>query len=228
MIVSGLCQAFLLSLWGVTSTASQWKRVAGVVAGTVYLETLLCIAVERDFAGIATFTIVATAASLLVVRAKGVRCIRQGSAKSVTEPMRFSIGNLMLLIAAAAILITVARTLNEIPLPNKTIPLNIFFSLCIASVGLLAVWAVLGTAQPLWRGSIVFILSPILGVLFAVAATANHGGWVLIILTMILYSASMLASLFVVRSCGYRWVRRDSQLLDDSSRVKHVGGSCPV
>jgi hypothetical protein len=228
MIVSGLCQAFLLALWGVTSTASQWKRIAGVVTGTIYLESLLGIAVERDFVGIATFTIVATAASLLVLRARGVRCIRQVSAQYVTGPMRFSIGSLMLLIAAVALLITVARTLDEIPMPAKILPLNIFFSFCIVTVGLVAIWAVLGTAQPLRHSSILFILSPTLGVLFAIAATANHGGWVLIIGTMIFFSVTMFASLSVVRSCGYRWVRRDSQLLADSSSEKNIGGSCPV
>jgi hypothetical protein len=69
----------------------------------------------------------------------------------------------MLLIAVAAVLIAVARTLQEIPIGAKTVRLNIFFSLCIVTVGLVAIWAVLGAAQPLRRSSIVFILSPVLG-----------------------------------------------------------------
>jgi hypothetical protein len=228
IIVSGLCQAFLLSLWAVTATASRWKRIAGLVTGAVYLEILLGFTVGRDFAGIATITIAATAASLLVVRVKGWRFIRQVAPQSVIEPMRFSIRSLMLLIAAAALLITVARALDEIPMPRKTLPLNIFFSLCIATVGLFAVWAVLAATQPWRRGSIVLILSPVLGVLFAIAASATYGGWVLIILTMTLYSVTMLGSFLIVRFCGYRFVRGDSPLLKQQSGEGNVGGSLPV
>jgi hypothetical protein len=212
IIVSGICQAFLLALWGVTSAAAQWKRIAGLLAGTVYVETLLVAAVESDIAGVATITIVGTAASLLVVRTKGLRCVRHvqtdASARPMTEPMRFSIRSLMLLIAAAALLITVARTVREFPMPAKILPANIFFSFSIVTVGLLALWAVLGAARPVPRAWIVLILSPVLGVLFAIAADADRDGWVLIVLTLILYSATMVASLLIVRSCGYRFVKQ--------------------
>jgi hypothetical protein len=226
MIVSGVCQAFLLSFWVVTSSASHWKKIMAVVTGTIYLEVLLGSAVARDIGGLATVTVTATAASLLMLRAKGVICVRQAPEKPVAEPIRFSIRGLMLLIAIAAVFITVARTLQE--MTEKTVPLNIFFSLCIVTVGLVATWAVLGAAEPFRRSAIVLILSPVLGVLFAIAASADQGAWVFIILTTILYSVAMLASLLIVRSCGYRWTRRDPLLPEQPLGEKNVGGSLPV
>jgi hypothetical protein len=226
MIVAGLCQAFFLSLWAVTSSAPHWKKIMAVVTGAIYLEILLGSAVARDFGGIATVTLTATAAFLLVLRAKGVSCVRQVREKSVTEPIRFSIRSLMLLIAVAALLIAAARTLQG--MTEKTLPLNIYFSLCIVTVGLVATWAVLGASEPFRRSAIVLILSPVLGVLFAIAASADQGAWVLIILTTVLYSVTMLASLLVVRSCGYRWVRRAPLLPEQPPGEKNVGGSLPV
>jgi hypothetical protein len=60
LITSSSCQAFLLAVWGVTSRASLWKRIAGLVAGTVYLETVLVLAVDRTLFDLATITVTVT------------------------------------------------------------------------------------------------------------------------------------------------------------------------
>ena len=67
--------------------------------------------------------------------------------------------------------------------------------------------AALGKAQPLKRAAVVFVLSPILGIFFAIASNARSTERVFIIVSMLLYSVALLVSLFVVRSCGYRFVR---------------------
>jgi hypothetical protein len=72
------------------------------------------------------------------------------------------------------------------------------------TLGLAAVWAVLRPPKPLARAMIVSIASPFLGVLLAIAAGDFVPDWVLIILTITVYSVSLLASLLLVRSCGYR------------------------
>ena len=46
-----LCQSFLLSLWAAASRAPPWKRLAGLVAGAVYLEALLATKFERGVSG---------------------------------------------------------------------------------------------------------------------------------------------------------------------------------
>jgi hypothetical protein len=81
------------------------------------------------------------------------------------------------------------------------------WAMCFVALGLAALWAALGKVRPLGRGTVVLVLSPLLGAFFAFGAGAPPQGWAYIILTMLLYAALLLGSLLVVRSCGYRLVR---------------------
>ena len=233
LVASVLCQAFILALWGVTSTASPWKRIAGLLAGSVYLETLWLLALAGELPGTSTVTIAVTTASLLVLRAKDVRLTRQvqddSPARPETERLRFSIRGLMLLIAAVALLSAVARAFQGFQfLPTSLTLVNVFLSLCIVTIGFVALWAVLGKAHPLKRGPVLFVLSPILGVFFAISVNAHQAGWVYIILSMLLYSAALLVSLLVIRSCGYRFVRSQLPLTEPPSSEGNAGETFPV
>jgi hypothetical protein len=226
LIASLLSQAFLLALWGVTCTASLWKRIAGLVAGTVYLETLLVL-VDSTLLDVATITIAFTTATLLVLRTNGVRLVRHDSvdpfARADTGPLRFSIRSLMLLTAAVALLGAVARALHAIPYPEKIPLINILFSLSFVATGFVALWAALMKTRSFGRGSIAFVLSPILGLFFAIASSADQAGWVFIFPTLILGSAAMLGSFLVVRSCGFRFVSIHSSIPEHLSDDEHAG-----
>ena len=233
LVASVLCQAFILALWGVISTASPWKRIAGLLAGSVYLETLWLLALEGELPATSTITIGVTTAFLLVLRANGDKFTRQvqdGSpAQPETERLRFSIRGLMLLTAAVALLSAIAKAFQGIGFaPNRLTLVNVFLALCFVTIGFVALWAVLGKAKPLVRGAVVFVVSPILGVFFAISVNAHQAGWVYIILSMLLYSAALLASLLVLRSCGYRFVRRVTRLTIQPSSDGNVGETFPV
>ena len=101
-------------------------------------------------------------------------------------------------------LCAVARALEGYRNPFLFVPV---WALCFVAVGLVSLWAMLGDASPLRRGPVVFVLSPVLGAFFAFAAGAHQAGWIYILLIMLLYPAALLASLLVVRSCGYRLLR---------------------
>ena len=207
------CQAFILALWGVISTASPWKRIAGLLAGSVYLEMLWLLSLEWELPGTSSVTVAVATASLVVVRAMGGKLTRQvhnGSpAQPETERLRFSIRGLMLVTAAFALLSSVTRAFQVLHLPdNRLTPLIVFLSLCFVTIGFVGLWAVLGKARPLERVTVVLVISPNLGVFFALAANAHEAGWAYVILSMLLNSVALLVSLFVVRSCGYRFVRR--------------------
>jgi hypothetical protein len=208
-IASALCQAFLLSFWVAASQAAAWMRLAGLVAGAVYLEALVPSDLRREFQGTSTITIVVTAATLLVVRWLGVSFRRQDdpgqSARPESEGLRFSIRGLMIFTAAVAVVCAVARALEGYRNPLLFIPV---WALCFVAVGLVSLWAVLGHAHALRRGPVVFVLSPVLGASFAFVAGAHLAGWIYILLIMLLYPAALLGSLLVVRSCRYRLVRR--------------------
>jgi hypothetical protein len=204
------CQAFILALWGVISTASPWKRIAGLLVGSVYLEMLWLLALEWELPGTSTVTIAVATVSLVVVRAIGGKFTRRlHNGPHGTERLRFSIRGLMLVTAAFALLSAVTRAFQVLHLPdNRLTPLIVFLSMCFVTIGFAALWAVLGKARPLERVAVVLVLSPILGAFFALAANAHQAGWALVILSMLLNSVALLVSLFVVRSCGYRFVRR--------------------
>jgi hypothetical protein len=207
---SVFCQALLLALWGAYSGVSPWLRMAGMVVGTVYLEALLPDRMRREFLGISTITVTVTTATLLVMRALGVRLNRQDESaqpmRAEPEGLRFSIRGLMLFTAAVALLSAGARALQDTP--RRLFLQEAVLAMCFVAAGLMALWAGLGNARPPHRGAVVFALSPVLGAFFAFAVHAHKAGWAYIMLTMLLYPAVLLASLLVVRSCGYRLVRR--------------------
>lgn len=232
LFASILSQAVLLALWGASSKLSPWGRMAGLVAGAVYLESLFPAPMRREFFGISTVTVTVTTATLLVVRALGVRLNRRDESgeppRGEAEGLRFSIRGLMLFTAAVALLSAGARALREAP--HRIVLLITVWALCFVAVGVVALWAALGNARPIRRGPVVLALSPILGVFFAFAAGAHRAGWFYIILTMLLYPALLLGSLLVVRSCSYRLVRRATPFSEPSdggdgpsSVVKYAG-----
>jgi hypothetical protein len=205
-----MCQAVLIALWGAASRSSPWRRLAGLVAGAAYLETLFPRDLRGEFLGTAALTVAVTTASLLVLRALGIRLARQVEegrpGRGEAEGLRFSIRGLMLFTAAVALLSAGARALQGTP--ERLILLMVLWALCFVAVGLVTLWAALGYARSLWRCLVVFAVSPVLGAFFALAAHAHQAGWFYILLTMLLYPACLLGSLFVVRSCGYRLVGR--------------------
>lgn len=205
------CQAVLLALWGTSSRMPPWVRVAGLVAGAVYLETLFRIYEGREARGISTITITVTTAALLLVRSRGVWLAwytnPPKSASPETEGLRFTIRGLMLSTAIVALLSAVAKTMEASREPNLL--QTSIWALCLVAVGMAALWAVLGNARPLRRAPAVLVFSTVLGVFFAAAVGAMPAGWVYIILIMLLYSALLLGSLSVARSCGYRLIRRE-------------------
>jgi hypothetical protein len=131
----------------------------------------------------------------------------------------------MLLTAAIALFIAVAKALRGIPYPERLLPVNFFVSLCLVTVGLVALWAVLDEGRPLAWVSAVFLLSFILGFFVAIAAHAEPIHWINILLVMSLYSAELLASLLVVRSCGYSFVWQTSHRAVPSSGDANLGES---
>jgi hypothetical protein len=207
---SALCQAFLLSVCGAVSQAQPWVRLAGLVTVAVYLEALIAFGLREHILGLSTFTIVVTTATLLVVRWLGIKFTRQDepgqSAQPQPDGLRFSIRGLMIFTAAVAFLCAGARALRATP--THLLLLIFVWALCFVAVGLVSLWAALGDAHPLGRAPVVFVLSPVLGAFFAFAVGAHPAGWIFSVLIMLLYPAALLGSLLVVRSCGYRLVRR--------------------
>ena len=209
LFASAFCQSFLLSLWGAASQAMLWKRLAGLVTGVLYLEALAGD-FRREFPGIWTITITVTMGCLLVLRRFGVIVKRQADLGQPARPEpkgpRFSIRGMMIVTAAVALLCAEARALQSFGVQRFL--LNLVCAICFVAVGLVSLWAALGDARPLRRGPAVFVSSLVLGAFLAVPA--HTAGRVYIHLIMVLYPTALMGSLLIVRSCGYRLVRRAS------------------
>jgi hypothetical protein len=201
------CQVILLSFWAVFSPTTRWKRLGGLVGGVACLEALFDLSLGVEFYLMPSVASVITAGSLLFVRGMGIRL------ESLTDPvhlplpesegLRFSICGLMMIIAVIALLSAGVRNLR-----GTGLILTVIWSVCFVAVGLVALRAALGSSRLIQWRVVLMVLSPALGALLAYAAGAHRAGVFYIIAIMLLYPAVLLGSLLVVRSCGYRLVRR--------------------
>lgn len=203
-------QAELMALWIASSGVSPWKRAAGLVVGAAYLDYLLITRFGKEFVGLNSVAIVVTTVALLISRALGLRVAHRddpGQASGGRSVgLGFSIRGLMALSAGVAILSAVTRSLPTTP--ARVIFWAMVLAFGVVAVGLVCFWAGLGSGRPIFRVAGPIVLSPVLGASFANAVEAHTAGWVYLMLVMMLYPMALLASLAVVRSCGYRLIVR--------------------
>jgi hypothetical protein len=213
LLASVSCQAVLLALWGACATTAPWKRLAVLATGAMYLELLARPgSLRNEFSGFPTLVVVLVSAGMLSLRVTGWEVAARAESDRLpgeeTGGFRFSIRGLMLCTAAVALLGAGARGLT--PGPGNMLWALVVWSLCFTAVGLAALWAGLGGGPPGWRSPLVFLMSACLGVFFAAAVQAHAQGWFYVISIMLLSTGGLLASLAVVRSCGYHLRRRSA------------------
>lgn len=117
----------------------------------------------------------------------------------------------MLFTFAVAVTTIGVRELRENVTTRPSFFANSFWSVCFAVTGSAGVWAGLGLARPLPRTVVVLLIALALGAAFVYGI--NQGDWdtySYVILMMLLQVGVVIASLLVVRSCGYRLVRKAS------------------
>jgi hypothetical protein len=207
LIASVACQAVLFAFWAVNWNASHFLRAGALAGAAVYLEALMANIATGELFGVGIATLVATSVSLLTLRRFGIGLVRHVDSRQPDQRLavglQFSIRGLMLVTAVAAILIVGAQTFRAGPAgPHRVNPV---LGLCFTSVGLVALWAGLGHARPLVRAPVLILLAMSLGAYFAFAANAHAAGWIYIMLTMLLFSTGLLASLLVIRTRGYHF-----------------------
>ncbi len=226
-------QTCLIGIWLGLGTNTGQCRVAGTLVGIAYLVTIgvyhtWSINSGRVSLGevlpviLAMFTLptLGTAAVLLVVRGWKAHLVAHGSElpAAAVEGLQFSIRHLFLLTTAVAVLLVMARGVVLL-MTNDTawlrMPIMIgMLTLCFIAITLAAVWAALGVGRPTERIIVVMLLAFFTGALFAyvesygtINMTRWQQAWRLPTMT-ILTAVVVTASLLVVRSNGYRLVRR--------------------
>jgi hypothetical protein len=205
-----LSQSSLLGIWGALGSPSWWKRLIGVVLGVSYLGPVLGIgAYNADFV-FHVLVVEATAFAaipLMIARSSGMVLRRCSLASASSVHFQFSIRQLMLLTLVIACLCASA-TWAEPYLDGRSV---FFLVLCVtvlSGVGVLPVWLILGTRQPILCGIGYVATGFVAGYVFGQIAPMNKGGlWAV---GGGVEAVSLAVSLFVIRSCGYRVLRLPS------------------
>jgi hypothetical protein len=214
-------QACLLGTWAAFSGAPRWVRLAGLVVGAFALESLLVAGESNALTGLATLASVGASLPLLAARRRGARLLwlPRPPDPPASPGLRTTIRGLMLFTLVIALLIAGAQGMRETFGRGPSLFLVMIWSLCFVAVGLAAVWAALGLSRTLQRSLVVLALSSALGVLFSFGINEGWDSYFSMIIIMDLQAVIVLGSLLVVRSCGYRLVRRTVSLPDRANEV---------
>lgn len=221
-----LAQTLLLTFWTIFSSAAWWIRLTGLVVGSIYLEFTIALGIQTPYYDLLPAMVAVGGTAVFGAirwRCTSLRRFSQKTPQRGQEGVKFSIRGLMLFTFVVAVMIIGVREFRE-NVPGGVPELFEMFvwSLCILVTGVAATWVGLGLARPMLGNIGVSLLSAILGALFVYGII--QGGpfaYFYITLTMVLQAAVLIASLLVVRSCGYRLVRRSAdevELLDGAEK----------
>ena len=189
-------------------------------SGDLVLQMLMILA---ELAFMVSFSLLAvTIAIVLIQRFWRIRFHRFPSqAPSPTsECLQFSILHLMLLTVAVAVVVVIGKYLRLAmggdvrTIVNNSRLLILFGMTNIAmavvypvSISLMALWATLAVGRPAPRIGIVIFLSLAIGLISPFYFSRPWSSFVILPLFVVAEVLVVIASLYVLRSCGYRLVR---------------------
>ena len=200
-------QASLLGIRGALGMSPWWLRLGGIVVGVGFLVPLLGIGIHE--VNWATFIVVAGATSvvtvpLLIVRSFRVAIHLGASPVEPTGRIQFSIRHLMILTFVVACVVAIGKLIQpHFPQGDVSFEL-LLFALTFGVVGVLPVWCILATRQPILYGLGLVAVGACAGFLLGRGQFDNVELWMTATTIEVI---SVIVSLFVVRSCGYRLVR---------------------
>jgi hypothetical protein len=203
-------QTSLLAIWGSLGVGPWWKRLVGVVVGVGYLGFLLGVGISELTRRVALDVLLATmfvACPLLIVRSFRVVVQSNSSRVGSVGRIQFTIRHLMILTFVVACLISIGKWVQPFPHVGKVVWL-FGNAVTFGVVGVLPVGFVLATKQPVLFGVGWVVVGAFAGYCLGRMTDFDVGIW----MTMTSVEAMVLvASLVVVRSCGYRLVRLPSR-----------------
>lgn len=204
IINSGLifAQASLLGIWAGLGKNHWAVRLIGVALGMAYF-SLLDFSFYLDFSCF-ILSAIAVPAMLLAVRQRLILQSGNGRATSKSSKgFQFSIRHLLFFMFVAGCVLTTGKWLRT---NSHVIFIYALESVGSVTVGLTSTWAMLGTSHPFRRSLIALFVAIGAGALVAIIL-ARGEDWFLFCTIMVANALFLLASLFVVRLCGFRLVR---------------------
>lgn len=206
------CQTGLLGIWSGLGTSVWWVRLLGLIAGMVCLATLLDLCTggpEPDNHLILALATVLVVGMSLIVRCFRVRICLTPVPKTAATRFQFSIRQLLILTFAVACLVPLGKWLGPDWLfaTEPSLSLDILAGVVLGTVGVISIWPALGTRHPILPCLIVTTIAAGLGFCVAKVYPSFFDVTALWMTLTSVEAVSLVASLLVVRACGYRLVR---------------------
>lgn len=229
-----LAQLMLLSFWVGMGGNAVIVRVLGGIVGTAYLTTWAIAAYSVSLLDaqydsqplvngfLTTFlpyaaSVLLSSACFLLLRRRCTELVHfsESSAKVAHSRVRFSIFHLLILISTCSLLLSlmrIARPSYEKITEHDMISFAALYilTLLVRTINsLCAAWASLSLSSPWARIIIAICIAFVLGTVEAFSLGHDVFSWWIIIsacLDSVLSTAIVIASLLVVRSCGYRLI----------------------
>jgi len=212
-IFSGIVfgQVSLLGIWVGMASNPWYIRLAGAALGS----GCVCIPIwfrEGGSSYLSILTLVfltgctlAVAAVLLIARCLRIRIVRQTVPVSAAGRLQFAIRDLMILTMVVACVTACGKWLLTVEFTPFEAGLLALIYLPFITIGVLSVWPALSARRPLLPCGVFVVIAGGVGMCFnAFGLPMATAYWVTITSAEAL---SLVASLLVVRSCGYRLVR---------------------
>jgi hypothetical protein len=207
-------QPSLVGLWAGLGTGPWWARLVGVLVGLIYLGGLFSVGVKEvdvNLVFMIVFAGLSVAGLLTVCRYFALRIRPIDADTSHKTAAQFSIRQLMLFTLVVACVMALAKWL----LPHVDIDGHFLVLLLIGvpfvMLGLVAVWAILGTRHARLGTIAVLLVAPLLGfglnmvLQMFLGINIDTGYWITATMTT---TFALILSLYAIRRCGFR-VRRE-------------------
>lgn len=211
-------QASLLGIWIGLGSSPWWRRLLGVVFGIGYLRLLLVCFSSVD-SGVFFIVVVATMCMttllMLIVRLFHVAIYLDSLPVASMGRIQFSIRQLMILTFVVACLITIGKWVQPYSPHGEILFLLLLLAVTFGAVGILPVWFILATKQPVLYSVGLVAVGAAAGYSFARIGSAGHERfWLIATATE---AMAVVVSLLVVRSGGYRLLRLQPSCTGDRS-----------
>lgn len=234
-MATGFSQCGLLGFWLAYGRASMQSRAWTSLFGGVYLWWLNVFATEAwgkvDLMIVLPVLVFGCmlffAATLTVMRKwkPGVGLIRQDGLSPTVRGFQFSLRHLLLFTVAVSLVLAGAELMKSFAGAGviTRVLVCVVIVLCFVEGVLAALWASLGQGQVLVRMPIAVGLAALTGLIPAFYFRIDPKSYVLCVATAALAQVITVASLLVVRSAGFRLVRRLAPQIDSEERAELVG-----
>jgi hypothetical protein len=200
-------QTSLLGIWGGSGTNRWWIRLVGVLVGVGYLgsQSGIWLGAPGLVPLVVAFETLIVSAVLLLARCFGLRTRHTSDQVTPATEMQFSIRHLMILTLAVGCLLALAKW------QYGHLSLYGWSKLAIiaapfATVGLVAVWGVLGAKRPLIGIPVLLVVA--VGAAYGLEKSLGSPPLFAALITTMTEAISLAVSLLLVRSWGYRLRRR--------------------